>query len=142
MCLKVTKVEKANDEELKQEAVKRLEILELDQQIIQEFINNDTVYITHFMNNKVFATPMCSKFIEILKQFEHENNTRIYHIINIENKSKIRLCLLCVRDNKLEWSDDRKDLKHGFVQIFSYDIDRDIKYIGIETNSGKVERIV
>lgn len=143
MCIKtnIKDIQIANDKELKQECIKRLEILKFDEKVIEDFKSKDKLYATNISNRELVDTEY-NEIIQGIKIFEKTNNVKIYHIINIEINNNIIVYLLYVKRNKKEWKNERVDLKNGFAEVYSYEENRNFKYIGIETKSGQVVKVV
>lgn len=131
----------ANDKEVKQECLKRLEILKFNEKVIEDFKDKDKLYATNISNRKLVDTTY-NEIIQGIKIFEKTNNVKIYYIVNIEKNNNIVIYLLYVKRNKREWKNEREDLKNGFVEVYSYEEIRQVKVIGIETKSGQVIKIV
>ena len=124
-------------EELKQEAIKRLEILKLDSKVINEFKENDNVYVSK-VENAATEVILDKEIIDLIKMFEQKKTIKIYHvIINQDN-----IYMLSVHTNKEIWEEEKSDLKRGFTVIVSYDIIHKgiagytAKEAGIETENG------
>ena len=143
MCIKtnIRDLEMANDKELKQECIKRLEILKFDEKVIEDFKVKDKLYATNISNRKLVDTAY-NEIMQGIKAFEKTNNIKIYHIVNIETNNNIVVYLLYVKRNKKEWKNERVDLKNGFAEVYSYEENRIFKHIGIETVSGQVVKVV
>ena len=129
-------------EELKQEAIKRLEILKLDSKVINEFKENDNVYVSK-VENAATEVILDKEIIDLIKMFEQKKTIKIYHvIINQDN-----IYMLSVHTNKEIWEEEKSDLKRGFTVIVSYDIIHKgiagytAKEAGIETENGKIKRV-
>ena len=67
-------------DELKQEAIKRLEILKLDSTVINDFKDNNKVYVSKI---KETGTEIIfdSEVMDMIKIFEQEKTIKIYHVI-------------------------------------------------------------
>ena len=131
----------ANDRELKQECIKRLEILKFDEKVIEDFKSKDKLYATNISNRKLIDTAY-NELIKGIKAFEKTNNIKIYHIVNIETNNNMVVYLLFVKRNKREWKNERVDLRNGFAEVYSYEENRNFKHIGIETKAGKIVKVV
>lgn len=142
MCIKtnIRDLEMANDNELKQECMKRLEILKFDDKVIEDFNVKDKLYVTN-MSNENLVDIAYNEIIQVIKVFEKANNVRIYHIVRVETHNNIVVYLLCVKRNKREWKNEREDLRNGFTEVYSYEVLKNVKNIGIETNLGKITKI-
>ena len=143
MCIKtnIKNLEMANDRELKQECIKRLEILKFDEKVIEDFKSKDKLYATNISNRKLIDTAY-NELIKGIKAFEKTNNIKIYHIVNIETDNNMVVYLLFVKRNKKEWKNERVDLRNGFAEVYSYEENRNFKHIGIETKAGKIVKVV
>lgn len=143
MCIKtsIKDLEMANDRELKQECIKRLEILKFDEKVIEDFKSKDKLYATNISNRKLIDTAY-NELIKGIKAFEKTNNIKIYHIVNIETDNNMVVYLLFVKRNKREWKNERVDLRNGFAEVYSYEENRNFKHIGIETKAGKIVKVV
>lgn len=141
MCIKPN-TEKATYEEMKKESVKRLKILKFDEQIIQDFIEKDMLYVTDITNNNAVGATNFKQVMELVILFEKAKNVKIYHMINIEIENKVVVYLLYVKQNKQVWENEKNDLKKGFAEAYSYEERRETKYIGIETEYGKIKKVV
>lgn len=143
MCLKtnIKDLKMANDKELKQECIKRLEILKFDDKVIEDFKIKDKLYATN-MSNKNIVDTAYNEIIQVIKLFEKTNNVKIYHIVNIETDNSIVVHLLFVKRDKKEWKNEREDLRNGFAEVYSYEENRIFKHIGIETEAGQVVKVV
>ena len=143
MCLKtnIKNLQMANDKELKQECIKRLEILKFDEKVIEDFKSKDKLYATNISNRKLVDTTY-NEIIQAIKIFEKTNNVKIYHIVNIETDNNMVVYLLYVKRNKKEWKNEREDLRNGFAEAYSYEENRIFKHIGIATEAGQVVKVV
>lgn len=143
MCIKtnIKNLQMANDRELKQECIKRLEILKFDEKVIEDFKSKDKLYATNISNRKLIDTAY-NELIKGIKAFEKTNNIKIYHIVNIETDNNMVVYLLFVKRNKREWKNERVDLRNGFAEVYSYEENRNFKHIGIETKAGKIVKVV
>ena len=143
MCIKtsIKDLEMANDRELKQECIKRLQILKFDEKVIEDFKVKDKLYATNISNRKLVDTAY-NELKKGIKAFEKTNNIKIYHIVNIETNNNIVVYLLYVKRNKREWKNERKDLKNGFAEVYSYEENRNFKHIGIAIEAGQVVKVV
>ena len=97
-----------------EQALKRMEMLQLDKQCINAFKDGNV-----WESEGYGALYECNdKEKEIIKQFEEKNNALVYHMIH--NKFIFGECytILYVSDDEYEWEDDIEDIKSGYV--FSY----------------------
>lgn len=132
-----------DSEELKQEALARMRLLKLDEQVIEDFKNNDKIHITK-INNDTTEVTYKDEITQLVEFVEQNKTLKIYHVITTDNK----LYILCVHSHKDVWKSERTELKHGFVEAIIYEINNNglgdhlIKHIGIETENGKITKVV
>lgn len=132
------------NEDLKEECIKRLKILKLNNQIIDDFKNNDKVYATIIDGDTIEVTEH-NKVYELMKSFEKNKQGKIYHIISIEGQFRSAVYILYVNSNtEDEWKLEQEDLKRGFAEVSSFEeiIKYDNRHIGIEVNDGKIKKVV
>lgn len=92
------------DEELKEECIKRLKILKLDDYIINDFKDNNKVYAT-IIDGDIIEVTEDNKVFELMKSFEKNKQGKIYHIISIEGQFRNAVYILYVNNNtKDEWN--------------------------------------
>lgn len=136
------------EEEIKQECIKRLEILKLDSNVINEFKNNNKVYVSK-INNSVAEVIFDDDIINLTKFIEQKKTLKIYHIITMDNKFYI----LCVHNHKDTWKKEKSELKRGFAEVISFKVvtvselkDMIEKYkvedIGIKMENEKMIKII
>ena len=80
---------------------------------------------------------------EMVREFERENESLVYHVIKTFAKIGVMYSLLYVSKYKEEWKNDRKDIENG--EILACVINTELKckdcgYIGIRPNIGGVIR--
>lgn len=130
-------------DELKQEAIKRLEILKLDSKIIKDFKDNNKVYVSKI---KETGTEIIfdSKIVDMIKMFEQEKTIKIYHVVIFDSQ----MYMLAIHKHKEEWKKEKLYLKKGWVTVVLFDTSKEgvIEFIardvGIEVENGKIKRLV
>lgn len=130
-------------DELKQEAIKRLEILKLDSKIIKDFKDNNKVYVSKI---KETGTEIIfdSKIVDMIKIFEQEKTIKIYHVVIFDSQ----MYMLAIHKHKEEWKKEKLYLKKGWVTVILFDTSKEgvIEFIardvGIEVENGKIKRLV
>ena len=131
-----------NKKLIKKEAIQRMKILMLHQNVIDDFINENKL-------NKS-ETPLGSlywldeKEIEMVKDFETRHNAVVYHIIHTFSNLGETYELLFITKEKEEWEVEKVDLKNGFalaqVIVVNYSPNSEMGYIGIESRNGGLVR--
>ena len=137
MCIKV------NKKEMKKEAIKRMKILQLHQNVLDDFMNENKL-------NKS-DSPLASLYwldeeeIKIVKDFEKRHNVLVYHVIHTFSNLGETYELLFVTTEKEEWENEKRDLKNGFafaqVIVIDYDPNSEMGYIGVESKNGGIVRV-
>lgn len=130
-------------EDLKQECIRRLNILKLDSKIVNDFEKQNIVYLSKLKENvtEVITNDEVNKLIELL---ESNKKVKIYHIINSDNKFYI----LCIHGQSNVWNEERKQLKNGFAEVLVGILKRDelgdykIYDIGINVENGNIQKVV
>lgn len=130
-------------DELKQEAIKRLEILKLDSKIIKDFKDNNKVYVSKI---KETGTEIIfdSKIVDMIKIFEQEKTIKIYHVVIFDSQ----MYMLAIHKHKEEWKKEKLYLKKGWVTVVLFYTSKEgvIEFIardvGIEVENGKIKRLV
>ncbi len=130
-------------DELKQEAIKRLEILKLDSKIIKDFKDNNKVYVSKV---KETGTEIIfdGKIVDMIKIFEQEKTIKIYHVVIFDSQ----MYMLAIHKHKEEWKKEKLYLKKGWVTVVLFDTSKEgvIEFIardvGIEVENGKIKRLV
>lgn len=132
------------NEDLKEECIKRLKILKLNNQIIDDFKNNDKVYATIIDGDTIEVTED-NKVYKLMKSFEKNKQGKIYHIISVEEQFRSAVYILYVNTNKKdEWKLEQEDLKRGFAEVSSFEeiIKYDNRHIGITVDDGTIKKVV
>lgn len=131
--------------EMKNEAIKRMEMLDILPQTIREFANegkvNKSVYggILYWLDEEEKA---------VVKEFEDSHNCIVYHAI----KCKYRMCdnstldcldLLYVSQYEEEWDMEREELDSGYAMVYTISDMCDGEYgtIVVKSLNGGVARV-
>lgn len=108
------KLDKASREEMKKEALQRLEMLKVHENVISDLENenilNKSEYsfgILYWLNNEEKTT---------VEEFENKYNVFVYHVIKTNTTDfGFIYDLLFITDEKELWLEERKRLKVGIV---------------------------
>lgn len=105
--------------EVKEEALKRMKLLNLHQNIINEFKTENKLNRSEHKLGILFWLTDEEK--EIVKEFEKEHNGYlVYHVIKTHNIDfGIIYDLLYVSPNEDDWTLEREDLKNNLVMSYS-----------------------
>lgn len=141
-------MEQTLKEKQKNEALKRMAMLNLMPQVIKDFEKKDKVYYSE-RQNAIFNAILYwldnePNYVEIVKQFEEKHNCLVYHCQLTHMEFGDLLSLLYVSENEEEWEQDKKDLREGCAFSYVANIDcecyNDFGTIGIKPSQGGVLR--
>ena len=124
--------------ELKNEAIKRMKILQLKDEIIKEFKDTDTLYISNLGGTLEIADDEQMKFV---KEIEQTKNLLVYHLIHRTTQYQDTTYYLFVDNNKKEWKAEKKDLENQFTLALCYTKVKNFNEIGMWIKDGKVTDI-
>lgn len=112
---------KVSMENKKREAIKRMEMLDIYVQTINQFEFEDLVsYSEAPLGTNYWLT---TEQREIVKKFEEEYNALVYFIVRTETEFGTLDSFLYVSDYEDEWEMDNEDLKDGYVVAYVYSYD-------------------
>lgn len=135
-------------EKQKQEAIKRMEMLHIMKEVIEDFKKNDKVYYSErqnsFFNATLYWLDNNPEWAKQVKEFENKNGVLVYHCQLTHTEMGDLLSLLYVAKDEDEWSRERKDIedREVFVKVLNLDDDfcSDYGYIGIQPSMGGITR--
>lgn len=108
------KLEKASQEEMKLEALNRMKMLLLHQNVINEFKEENKLNKSEGPLGILYWLDEEEKCI--IKEFEEKWNVLVYHIIKTFTKDMGAIYdLLYITDEKDYWEEERKRLEQGIV---------------------------
>lgn len=128
-----------NDLEIKQECIKRMKLLRLQANIIEEFKNNDTIYVSELRGSLKKAT---KQELELLKEYEAKKPIKVYHISHFKTENRDIYYYLYVSTNSDEWKSERKDMSLGFTAVICYKKTKELIEVGIRTKEGKISQLI
>lgn len=99
----------------KQEAIARMKLLKLHQNIIREFEQDDVINLSE---NGGILFWLDEKQTEYVRNFEKNYDAVVYHVIHEYTNIGEMLSFLYVSDDKYEWGYDRDDLKKGYALAY------------------------
>lgn len=137
MCIKT------NKEMMKEEAIKRMKILQLHQNVLDDFMNENKLNKSDSPLGSLYW--LDEEEIKIVKDFEKRHNALVYHVIHTFSNLGETYELLFVTTEKEEWENEKRDLKNGFafaqVIVIDYDPNSEMGYIGVESKNGGIVRV-
>ena len=120
-------------EKQKQEAIKRLEILQneymVHKNVLNEFKADETIYYSEnfrgYMQGILYWLHNKDEFVKVVKEIEEKRNIFVYHcILNHYRDDGDVLTMLYVSSDEEYWENERQELKNGFpctyVHSFSF----------------------
>ena len=133
--------------EMKEQAVKQMKALKLNNRVIEDYINENKIYKT--TNVKPYIEEITEEEKKLIEKFESRYETLVYHIIEVNSQILQQYELLFVTRNKENWKDDVVDNKNGFMIsntiVINTELNKqmvnEIGIIGIENNNGGVFRV-
>ena len=108
------KLEKASQEEMKQEAINRMKMLLLHQNVINEFKKENKLNKSEGPLGTLYWLDEEEK--GMVKEYEEKWNVLVYHVIKTFTKDMgVIYDLLYIIDEKQYWEREREELKEGLV---------------------------
>lgn len=112
---------------MKNEALKRMEMLKLDVTVLADFRDMNIIYYSE-RQNKVFDGMLYwvndeDGWLEMIKDFESEHNVIVYHAQVTHTEIGDMLSLLFVTSHEEDWASEDKELKDGYVFAYVKNLD-------------------
>lgn len=99
-------------EKQKQEAIKRMRLLQIMNSVITDFKNNGRIYYSERQNSMFPATLYWldnkPEWVAMVKDFEKRNHALVYHAQLTHTQVGDLLSLLYVSNDESSWEEDRK----------------------------------
>ena len=124
-----------NRDEMKAEAVKRMEILRLHPNVIKEF--EDKGVLNYSYSVLGFLYWLTEETQERVKEFELSNGYLVYHVIENETSIGRLITFLYVSVFKEEWEQEKLELKNGYALAYVINTDDELcsEFGGVELKS-------
>lgn len=111
-------LEKASHEEMKEEAIKRLKILNVHKAVIDYLIEEETIYRSEGKLGILYWLNEEEK--QIVKEFENKYNVFVYHVIKTNTIDMGYIYdLLYIIDEKEYWQEQRGQLEEGYALSYT-----------------------
>jgi len=126
----------------KKEALKRMKLLKLLPNVIEEFEKEDVVYYSE-KGGILFWLHNHPEWLEYVKKLEEKHNFLAYHAELSHLEFGRHLSIFYVSDHKEEWARDREELKEGYSCCYVWDMDgsfSEMGVIGFKPMTGGVKR--
>ncbi len=128
-------------EEQKQEALKRMKLLNFHPAVIDEFVQQDKLNLSEFGGFLYWLDESQQRAVE---EFEREYNALVYHVIHSFAEFGELLTFLYVSSYPEEWDMDMHSLQSGmpiaYVKNLSQDCFSEFGSVGIRPNIGGLIR--
>ena len=108
-------------ERKKQEALNRMKTLNLFENAIRDFQQDNKVN----MSECGFLYWLDEEQTKMVSEFETEHNALVYHVIHNYTEFGELLTFFYVSDHEEEWGYDRADLKDGYACAYVKNLDED-----------------
>lgn len=122
--------------ELKQEALERMKILKIHENLIKSFATENKLYKSEGLGS-IYELSYMEK--QMIKKYEKVWDILVYHVIRTTLDGE-KYTLLFVSKNKDEWKSEKEDLKEGKVLsqrlVSDYVPDGETNYINVWSNRG------
>lgn len=111
---------------MKQEAIKQLKMLDLNSNVLSDFVNDEVVYISE--HQKIMERDAGILFwandeqMNYIREFEEKNGVLVYHAILTPFFFGECLSLLYVSKYEIEWEQERAALRRGRIPSYVYNI--------------------
>ena len=130
-------------EEMIQEGIKRMKLLKLHPNVINEFKEEQRLNKSDL--NKGILYWLNEEEQEMIKRLEKKYKFMTYHIIHSYSNLGETYEVLFIKDNKEEWKAENEDLKNGYamarVEVINCSINSEFGYIGVKSINGGVVRV-
>lgn len=131
----------ANKEEMKQQAIKQMKELQLNNKIIEEFNLNSKIYKS--IDTEPYLLEIDLEEQKVIQHIEELYDILVYHIINVNTETLVEYEILYVDESKAEWQGNIEDINNGYVESctiiknvkLNKQIARQTGVIGIESNN-------
>lgn len=105
----------------KAEAVDRLRRMDIIEDAIIQFYEDDTVMVSK--NPYGFLDELSDEQKELVKEFEAEYNGLVYLVNRCNTEFGELLSLFYVSDHEEEWDMDNEDIESGYAMVYCINID-------------------
>jgi hypothetical protein len=134
---------------MKEEAIKRMEILKLEKSVIKNFKEKDVVYYSEHQNEicdgMLYWVSNDDKYVQMIKEFEQEYNALVYHCILTHTSIGDLFSMLYVSSYDYEDFDyEREELADGYCLACVHNLtygDIDIGTIKVAPMKGGLTRL-
>lgn len=136
---------KATKEEMKQEALVRMNILKLLPNVVREFTTEEKMKFLNFSAyGRGILYQLNDELLERVRNFEATYGFLVYHVIDDQTEIGRLITLLYISTEKEEWPTDQQDLRDGCPMAYVINCDCDafseFGTVGVKPINGGVVR--
>ena len=113
---------KVSREIKKQEAIKRMKVLDLYAPYIKAFKDKDEIFMSE-MTGGVYEFSDDTELVAKIKEFEAEYNALVYHVIHTFTQFGELYSFLYISDHEDEWEMDNAGLEEGYALAYVWNKD-------------------
>lgn len=114
---------KATKEQMKQEALVRMNILKLYPNVLHDFMIEDKLNFSAYGRGILYW--LTDEMRELVKDFEATYGFLVYHVIDDQTEIGRLFTLLYISTEKEEWPTDQQDLRDGCPMAYVINCDCD-----------------
>lgn len=133
---------KATKEQMKQEALARMKLLDLQYNVVRDFEAKEEIYYSLGTLGLLYLA--FGGVVEVVQKFENQTGYLVYHVIDNDTNLGHMLTLLYVSTEMDEWSADKRDLQGGYplayVENMTYPDCSEFGSVGVRPANGGVVR--
>ena len=134
------KLERASKEEMKEEALERLNLLKINRNVIKEFKEENILNKSEGILGSLYW--LDEKEQAMVKEYENQRNILVYHVIKTYTLDMgVVYDLLFIIDEKGYWEEERERLKQGYVLSHSISQFNESGDILVKNRNGGLVRI-
>lgn len=133
---------KATKEQMKQEALARMKLLDLHQNVVKDFETEGKINYSLGIHGILYW--VTGEIGEVVQKFENQTGYLVYHVIHNNTEIGRMLTLLYVSTEMEEWNADKQDLQEGcplaYVENLTYPDCSEFGSVGVKPFNGGVVR--
>ena len=134
----------ASLEEMKREAIRRMELLKLDAQTVREFEQDGSVSLSQQIGDQIFLQPSDDEISARVKRFEQGYKCLVYHVLWADSPM-VGECwsLLFVSPASSDWNSERKYIESSGL-VYAYvesEMEDGVSEIMVQPQDGSLIRL-